>query len=183
MTVSPARMKAVSWALEQLGAPVLMGYRGDLRFDRKLRTLMPHALGCLCWDCSGLMCGAVKTAGGKDMRGTHNAQLLHDGMRALLPGEGPLPGDGVFYGVPVVDRVSGMVTTPATANVIHVAIWTVGGKCISADGATWGIQSLEQARAARCQVRLHDTIHYRGDCPYVTVRRNLFLDELDAVTR
>lgn len=179
---APARKKAVSWALEQLGAPVLMGYRGDLRFDRKLRTLMPHGLGLNVWDCSGLYCGMLKAAGEKDMRGTHNAQLLHDGMRALLPEESPRPGDGVFYGLPKVDKTSGMVLTPASANVIHVAIWTAGGKCISADGATWGITELAQARAARCQVRLHETIHYRGDCPYVVVRRSLWLDGLDKIS-
>lgn len=178
------RAVAVDWALDRArgSVPVLMGYRGDLRFDRKLRALLPHGLGLEVWDCSGLFCGAMQAAGAKDMRATHNAQLLHDGMRELLPGETPLPGDGVFYGRPVVDEASGMVLRPASGNVIHTAIWAAGGHCVSADGATWGIATLEQARASRCQVRLHSTIHYRADCPYITVRRNLFLDELDAVT-
>jgi hypothetical protein len=81
-----ARDRAISWAVDRLGRDVIMGYRGDLRFDRQTRTLMPHGLGLEVWDCSGFFCGAVKAAGGPDMRGTHNAQLLHDDARPLRAG-------------------------------------------------------------------------------------------------
>jgi hypothetical protein len=33
------------------------------------------------------------------------------------------------------------------------------------------------------QVRLHKTIHYRLDCAYVRVRRNVWLDAVDRVSR
>lgn len=163
-----ARAKAVAFAVGELKAPCLMGFRGDLRFDRKLRTLLPHGLGFHVWDCSGLVCGAIHAAGGKDMRGTHNAQMLFDGTRELLDGEPPLPGDLAFYGT------SGL-------EVIHVAMICAGGKVVSADGATWGIQTLEQAKVGRCAVRLHEGVHFRGD--FVSVRKNTFLDEIDAVCR
>lgn len=165
-----AREKAVTWALGELGAPTLMGYRGDLRFDREHRTLMPHGLNFHVWDCSGLMAGAIKAAGGPDIRGSHNAQMEHDSMRALEPGEEAKPGDGVFYGA-------------NAQHIIHVGIWCAGGKVISADGATWGITSLEQAKAARCKVRLHETMFFRPDQIFSVVRRNSYLDALDLVSR
>lgn len=169
--MSGAREKAVQWALSQLGAPVMMGYRGDLRFDREHRTLMPHGLGCLCWDCSGLMAGAVHFgAGGPDLRGTHNAQLFHDGMRELGTAEVALPGDGVFYG-------------HDAQHIIHIGIWCAGGKVISADGATWGITSFEQAKAGKCRVRLHETMFFRPDQAFSEVRRNVYLDAIDGVAR
>jgi cell wall-associated NlpC family hydrolase len=167
---SSARSRAVEWALGRIGDIVLMGYRGELRFDRQTRALIPHGHGFDVWDCSGFCTAAMRAGGAADLTGTHNAQLLHDGSRELEPTEGPLPGDLVFYG-------------SGPEKVVHVAMWLAGGSCISADGATWGITSLGQARAARCEVRLHKTIHYRLDCAYVRVRRNVWLDAVDRVSR
>lgn len=185
--MSTARDKAVSWALDHLGLPVLMGHRGHLRFDRKTRTLMPHGLGMLVFDCSGFICAAYKAAGALDMSATHNAQLLHDEARELASGQGPLPGDAVFYGTPIYEDLPGeggrIVKVPAEKNIIHVVMWLAGGHVISADGATWSIGTLEQARAARAQTRLHQTTHYRHDCPYVRARRAVWLDNVDRVSR
>jgi len=182
-----ARDVALAWARTQLGAPVLMGYRGDLRFDRELRHLVPHELGLLVWDCSGYVGGGIKAAGGPDLRGTHNAQKYHDDMRPLGPGEIVLPGDCVFYGL----------TGPT--DVEHVVFWAgsvdpVGGApaplptwwqghVLSADGATHAITDLAVAKAKGCIVREHDRVLYRGDCKYVVARRNIFLDRLDGIER
>lgn len=175
-----AREKAITWVLGELDRDVLMGYRGDLRFDRPTRSLLPHGHPFNIWDCSGLMCGAIHAGGGPDMRGTHNAQLLHDGCRELVEGEHFAPGDLAFYGTAIRDPASGVIKVPAHKNVIHVAMWLAGGNCISADGATWGVTVLEVARASKCKVRLHTTAHFRGD--YLCVRRNVFLDAVDRVT-
>lgn len=159
------RERAIEFLVQQLGAPVLMGHRGDLRFDRATRRLLPHGLGTNVWDCSGLFCGALLAAGGPDLRGTHNAQLLHDAMGdfpALLE---PRVGDGVFYG-------------HDAKRIVHVGIWAAGGKVFSADGATWGITDLRVAIVSRCKVRLHPTRFFRPDLPFVTVRRNLWMDAL-----
>lgn len=172
--MSLAREKAITFALGELERDVLMGARGDLRFDRHSRSLLPHGFGFNIWDCSGLICGAILAAGGPDLRGSHNAQLLHDGCGELAVNVAATPGDLVFYGVP---------DGPERRRIVHVVMWLAGGHCISADGATWGVSTLEQARAARCKVRLHSTVHYRTDCPYVVVRRNLFLDAVDLVSR
>lgn len=166
-----ARAKAVNWALDQVKAKrvVMMGYRGEVVFDRELRCLKPHKyLPQVIYDCSGLYCGAVKAAGGPDMLGTHNAQRLHDEMRELAEHEPPMVGDGVFYG-------------KSSSLIIHVGIWCVGGKVISADGATWGIVDLETAKAARAQVRLREDVHFRGD--FISIRRATVLDDIDKVTR
>lgn len=171
-----ARDVALAWLHTQLGAPVLMGYRGDLRFDRELRRLVPHDLGLLAWDCSGSVGGAVKAAGGPDLRGTMNAQMFHDQMRALEAGEKPLPGDCGFFGSSKLD-VFHIVTIK---EVDELGVIT---SLISADGATWRITDLQTARAKGCMVREHDRLLYRGDAKYVAVRRNIFLDRLDGVDR
>lgn len=163
-----AQQKAIAWALGELKAPCLMGMRGSLRFDRDTKTLLPHGHDFSIWDCSGLVCGAIAAGGGKDMRGTHNAQMLFDECRALVQNEPELPGDLAFYG-------------SSEKHIIHVALLTVGGKCISADGATWGVVSLEVAKASRCMVRLHESVHFRGD--FVAVRRNIYLSNADGVSR
>lgn len=175
-----ARDRAIAWVLGELERDVLMGYRGDLRFDREARALLPHGLGFNVWDCSGLICGAIKAAGGGDLRGAKNAQLLYDECRELVDGESPVPGDLGFYGSPK-RGTDGVIHTPAHRAVIHVVMYLAGGNCISADGATWGITTLEQARASRAKVRLHTTMHYRSD--FIAVRRNVFLDSIDKVTR
>lgn len=157
------RALAIAWAAEQIGKDVLMGYRGELRFDRATRTLVPHGLGILVFDCSGFVTRAIKEGGGPDLSGTHNAQLLAGAMPELPAGTGVLPADCGFYG-------------SSWDKVEHIVLCTAGGSCLSADGATWGITSLEVARASRCRVRLHTTLRFRGD--FLGVRRNVFLDAI-----
>jgi cell wall-associated NlpC family hydrolase len=164
-----ARDKAIHWALEHLELPVLMGYRGKLRFDRGTRSLMPHGLAGLVFDCSGFVAAAMAAGGAADMSATHNAQMFHDETRELGPGEGPRPGDLGFYGADAL-------------HVVHVVMWLAGGSIVSADGATWGITTLEQAKAAGARVRLHPSMAYRRE-PYQRVRRNVYLDAVDNVTR
>lgn len=169
-----AREKAVQWALDEVKAKriVMMGMRGDLRFDRETRSLLPHKYAPLVlWDCSGLMCGAIQAGDPekKDIRGVYNAQGFHDLFRPLELNEPRLPGDGVFFG-------------KDEKHIIHIGIMCAGGKVISADGATWGVVELEQAKASpSSRVRLHENEHFRGD--FVSVRRNILLDKIDGVSR
>jgi cell wall-associated NlpC family hydrolase len=176
-----ARQKAVTFAVGELRALCLMGYRGELRFDRATRSLLPHGHPFPIYDCSGLVACAIKAAGGPDMRGTHNAQMMFDECRPLVTNEPQLLGDLAFYGSAVLDKATGSVIKEAAKNIIHVAMLTAGGKVISADGATWGIVDLEVAKAARCAVRLHESVHFRSD--FVEVRRNIYVDAVDKVSR
>lgn len=137
----------------KVGAPVLWATKGPDSFD-----------------CSGLFTACLYEIGGPDLRHVDNAQGLHDLTRALQVGELPLPGDGVFYG-------------NDDKSIEHVAVYTSNGGIISADGATSRITSLALALAnPSCRVRTHNTIHYRSDTPFITVRRNVLVDNLDAVT-
>lgn len=77
----------------QEGAPYIWGGRGETVWTEK--GLHRHAHGCNVFDCSGLITRALKEAGGKDWRATHNADVL---WRELEPVEKPEPGDLVFYG-------------------------------------------------------------------------------------
>jgi cell wall-associated NlpC family hydrolase len=123
-------------------------------------------------DCSELVARSLLDAGGPDWRATHTAQRLHDdATRDIVPGEHELPGDLVFHG-------------RDASHVSHVGIWLAGGKVVSADGATSRVKTLEEARAnPRARVRLHSSIHYRPDLPYLTVKRFTVLDDLDKVSR
>ena len=150
-----ARAKFLKAVTEQLGKPVLMGGTAPDVFD-----------------CSELVAWGVLQAGGPDQRGTHTAQRYHDETRELDGGaDVQQPGDLVFYG-----------SDPA--HVTHVTICDEFGGIISADGATSAIKSLSVALAnPHNRVRRHNTVRYRRDTPYVSVRRNVFVDNLDAVSR
>jgi cell wall-associated NlpC family hydrolase len=149
-----ARNRFVVYALERMGDVVLWG---EL-------------------DCSELVARAFKDAGGPDWTKTHTAQRLHDeASRALVDGERPLPGDLVLHGYKA---------TNDALKVTHVGIWLAGGQVISADGATPKIKTLAEAKAKpSCRVRLHSSINYRPDLPYLAVRRFTALDDLDHVSR
>lgn len=127
-------------------------------------------------DCSELVALALREADGPDWTKTHTAQRLHDeATRAIVDGEHSLPGDLTFHGFTDAD---------GKLRVTHVGIWLVGGKVLSADGATPKITTLAAATAnPRCRVRVHDSVRYRPDLPYVAVRRFTALDDLDAATR
>lgn len=150
-----ARAQFLKAVTDQLGKPVLMGGTAPDVFD-----------------CSELVAWGVLQAGGVDQRGTHTAQRYHDETRELVGGtDVQQPGDLAFYGVDA-------------AHVSHVAIVDEFGGVISADGATRAIKSLAVALANPSnRVRRHAAIRYRRDLPYLSVRRNVFVDDLDKVTR
>lgn len=126
-------------------------------------------------DCSELVALAYKEAGGEDWRSTHTAQKLHDEeTRQLVDKEVPLPGDLTLHGFHDKD---------GKLHVVHVGILLAGGKVVSADGATPAIKTLADAQAHGARVRVHETIHYRPDLPYLAVRRFTALDSLEKVTR
>lgn len=146
-------LKAVE---SHLGAPVLWAAKGPDAFD-----------------CSGLVTTALWQVGGPDLRHLANAQALHDHTRAL--GSGPtdlaLPGDLAFYGAD-------------EKHIIHVATLDEYGGIVSADGATSHVTDLHVALANPAnRVRRHDAVRYRRDTPYVAVHRNVYVDDLDKVSR
>ena len=114
------------------------------------------------FDCSGLVTWALYAATGKDLRGTHNSQRLHDESPALdaPPGFVAQPGDLCFYGADA-------------AGVSHVAVWLSDSECISADGATPKILNPKDVEAHRdYRVRIHKSPRFRGDLPYFAIHRN-----------
>ena len=152
--MSIARGRFVQLALSKLGSVVLWAEQGPDVFD-----------------CSGLVMWCLEGVGAKLK--DHNAQMLADVTPDLVtaPGAQPLPGDLCFYG-------------HNPAQISHVSIWLAGGGCISADGATSRIRDLKTARASQsCRVRFHDVALYRRDLLFFAIHRNLFLDDLDKVSR
>lgn len=122
------------------------------------------------YDCSGLVAYCLLQVGGRDFRATHTAQRFADETPALETYSGalPLPGDLCFYGLD-------------DGHVSHIAIWLDGGGCISADGATKRIRTLEEAEKANARVRQHDSWRWRRDA--LSIHRNVFVDSLDGVCR
>lgn len=124
------------------------------------------------FDCSGLVCYCLQAVGGPDLRGSHNAQRLHDetpNVKTLSEPGLPYEGDLVYYGTDA-------------AHVVHVAIWLDGGGCISADGATKAVTTLAAAKASGAKVRAHTRLRYRK-APYIEVHRFTHLDALDGLVR
>lgn len=150
-----ARERYVHLGLDQLGKDVLWGKKGPSAFD-----------------CSGLCTWLLDKVGGPDLTHKFRAQDLFDHSRSLVKGQTdtPLPGDWTFYGM-----------GPNT--IVHVAIWLAGGHVLSADGATSAITDLATARAAGAAVRIHPSIRYRFDQPFIVTHRNVILDNLDLVSR
>jgi cell wall-associated NlpC family hydrolase len=152
--MSVARARFCQLLLSKLNSTVLMAANGPDVFD-----------------CSGFGYWALGAVGVK--LGDHSAQMFADATPdlATAPGATPLPGDFCVYG-----ENSGKIS--------HIAYWLIGGKCISADGATSRIRDLRTAAAKpSCRVRLHDEASFRKDLPYFAIHRNTFLDSLEKVTR
>jgi cell wall-associated NlpC family hydrolase len=152
--MSVARQRFCQLVLSKLGNTVLWGANGPDAFD-----------------CSGLVLWALGGVGAKlaDCRAQDLADETPDLVTA--PGATPLPGDLCFYG-------------QSANSISHVAVWMMGGRCISADGATSRITDLKTARSKPgCRVRLHDAADFRKDVPYFAIHRNSFLDSLDGVSR
>lgn len=151
-----ARGRFVDAVKAKLGSTVLWAQRGPTVFD-----------------CSGLFTYCLKEIGGPDFTHLENAQGLYNGTRALGAPETdqPLPGDAVFYG-----------HGPDT--ITHIAVLIENGRVISADGATSHITTLAMAQANPAnRVRLHPSMLFRHDEPYVVVHRNVFVDSMDGVSR
>lgn len=161
-----ARERFVSWALSQVRQSVLWAGRGESIFDSVTRKLRPSGYAEPVFDCSGLVACALIQAGGPDLRGTHNAQMMHDATETN-PAITPQAGELVFYGA-------------SPSGIVHVAITLNDGACISADGATRRITSLDVAKKAGARVRVHDVLRYRSE-RFFTVHRNRWVDELDRV--
>lgn len=123
------------------------------------------AQGPSAFDCSGLVMWALDGVGVNVP--DHTAQMLSDETPEVAAelGAKPLPGDLCFYGADA-------------AHVTHVAVWLVGGRVVSADGATSKVTRLQVAAAnPAARVRLHESPTYRRD--YLATHRNRFLDDLD----
>lgn len=121
-------------------------------------------------DCSELVARSLLACAGPDLRGTHTAQRFADESPALatFAGAKPLDGDLCMYGAD-------------EGHVTHVAVWLDGGGCLSADGATKRIKTLEVAVASGAKVREHSTWRYRRDA--LSIHRNVWLDALELVCR
>jgi cell wall-associated NlpC family hydrolase len=121
-------------------------------------------------DCSEMIAWALGAMGCADMRGTHTAQRFHDESPALETFSEPplaLPGDLCFYGVDA-------------GHVSHVAVYDGRGGCISADGATWSVKTVEIAKTIPgARVRNHHDWRFRRDLPYASLHRNTWLDALE----
>ena len=139
------------WALEQLGKPTLMSAKGDYYVDHASGQVMRVAQDSI-FDCSGLVTAALRVATAADRRATHNAQVL---FGVTAPVEVPEIGDLGFYGADA-------------AHVSHVVIALAGGHLLSADGACATITTPGAAQAdPHCRVRVHHSVAYRSDVPFL----------------
>lgn len=164
----------VQWCIDQVGAPVLMGSKGDYWVRPSDEAVVKWPAGLFVYDCSGLVTCGIKACGGPDLRDTHNAQKLWDEAPEVeLQADedatfDPLIGALGFYGADY-------------KHVDHVVIGAAGGHIISADGATIHIQSLADAKAAGAQVRVHQpqgtrlATQYRLDVQFLGFRPNRYL--------
>lgn len=125
------------WCLERLGADVLWASRGPLTFD-----------------CSGLVTCGIAELGGRDMRKTHNTDLLWAELERVTAVEAK-PGDLVFW----YSSAPGAVER---GDVEHVAVLLAGGHVLTADGATPRVATIEHARAAGAMVTVRKSVNYRA---------------------
>lgn len=159
-----ARARFLRAVVEQLGKPVVWAAKAPEAFD-----------------CSELVAWGLEVASGGNLKhgGTHTAARYHDETREMLPDEPVLPGDFCFHGIYVKDEATG----DSKLRVIHVTVCDEADGVISADGATSNITSLAVSMANPAnRVRRHPKRRYRGE-PYFSVRRNVYVDELDGICR
>jgi cell wall-associated NlpC family hydrolase len=143
--VIPSRSDLVAKVQLHLGAPYIWRGKG-LYLSDDVKGLVPHTFGCAVFDCSGFYTSALWEAGCRDMRSTHNAQLLS----MLLPRtDAPKAGDAAFYG-------------PDWKHVDHVMMCLGDGNVIGASGAGHNCTTLELA--AEKHARVHTVpAQYRRD--------------------
>lgn len=119
-------------AQEKEGCTVVMGKRGPLVFD-----------------CSGLVCWALKQAGGPDWRYTQNAQ----GLAELLQPIQNVPAGSVglaFYGLD-------------WEHVMHTMFVCPDGRAFGACGATHSVTTVDRAIELGARVRYWPSPGYRHD--------------------
>lgn len=141
------RDEFVERANSKLGSPYIWGGKGLYVFDAS-KGLVAHDFGLEVFDCSGLVTDSLYRLGGKDWRGTHNAQSLADYLQVHITF--PKAGDLAFYG-------------PDWKDIRHVMIHRGDGSVIGASGGNSSTTTLEAARKARAEVKLKFKSKYRPD--------------------
>jgi cell wall-associated NlpC family hydrolase len=104
LAANPVAMKAVRFALAQLGEPYLWGAEGPSR-----------------WDCSGLMWGAYRSADYYDLPRVSRDQFQATKTRQVSP-SALLPGDLLFFSSSRIDA----------SKIHHVGMYIGGGKMVHA---------------------------------------------------
>lgn len=98
-------------------------------------------------DCSGTVTDALHQVTGVDLRGTHNAQKLHDECE---PVETPEEGDLAFYGKSK-DQIS------------HVMVCLADGRVVGASGGNSKTTTPDIAKASGAKVKYQTNPSYRKD--------------------
>lgn len=148
-------------ASELIGVPALWAAKGDY-YVAADGSVVHLEKGQLAVDCSGSVTWTMLQLTGVDFRNEYNAQKLSH--LCPLHVEPPDVGDLGFYG-------------PNWDSVNHVVICLAGSHLLSADGATSAIRSLAPALADPWRkVRLHSSVLYRRDEPFLGWCRNSFIE-------
>jgi hypothetical protein len=130
------RDRFIDELLARAGSPYVWGGNGLWLWTPK--GLVIHSWTQPVYDCVGLVKVALLSAGGPDLRATHNAQSLYDASTPAAVSH--RPGNLLFYG----ENVSGVV------RVEHVAVVVGCGACQCATlGAKSGYVKIEAAGGGR----------------------------------
>lgn len=155
ISTSDLRTRFIAYLFSKLNRPVLWGAKGTAKLDNVTVEGV--------FDCSGLVTCALYNAGaGVDLRESHNAQKLAD---LTEPTNNPVEGDLVFYG-------------KDWRNVVHVAVYMAGAKCLTASGATPTLPDIVSALKARAHVEIRPVLKYRTD--YLGTHVNKWIQEKGA---
>jgi hypothetical protein len=142
------------------------GQNGDTRRLRFIIEAMSFKGDLVLWgqlDCSELVARAELAVGLPDRRATWRAQDYAANYSEPDTEDPPKPGSLGFYG-------------SSWLNVEHVVIALDHGRLLSADGASRHIKTPEGAKARGAKVRIHDSIEYRRDIPFLGWRLHPHLD-------
>lgn len=147
--MTPGQLAAILvYVKSQMGAPYIWKGKGDVLWS--VQGLKPHAHGVKVFDCSGLVTSAMLSAGHKDLRATHSAQVMFDTfprIKVTLPVTEPIL---MFFG-----------TGPKA--VTHIGILTPEG-LYEAAGAGSDCNDVATAKKKNACVKL---------TPYNKIRRDL----------
>lgn len=128
------------YLLEQEGKPYLWGSKG---FEHEL----PSGGSIAAFDCSGLVCCAIKAAGGPDWRLTHNAASLVGELGPLLAFP-PRSMCLAVYGSPHID---------------HVMVVFEDGRVFGASGGGSECTSIDVSIRKGAAVHFRPSARYRAD--------------------